>query len=257
MNFLDEIIKIKKAELSKSRQRGLAKRRNHPQTSFIERVKADKSRVHIIAEIKKASPSKGDINTAIDPAKYAGIYEAGGASAVSVLTESVYFKGSLADLEAVKKTVKIPVLRKDFIIDPFQVEESYYAGADLILLIADMLDKNQLKELYSAAREHALDVLVEFHSLGEIDKVMSLSPRLVGVNSRDLKDMTIDLTITEEAFNLLSGDVIKVAESGIKTTADLVRMKKAGANAVLIGEALMSGDKPAAFLRELAEAARQ
>jgi indole-3-glycerol phosphate synthase len=210
---------------------------------------APRDRVHIIAEIKRASPSRGPLADIPDPASLAVSYETGGASAISVLTEGRRFGGSLADLEAVRDAVSLPVLRKDFIADPYQVLEARASGADLVLLIVAALDQARLSELFVLINELGMTPLVETHSAEELDRALDLGADLVGVNARDLSTFELDQDLFGSLAEQIPSGVIRVAESAVKTPADVAHYRRAGADVVLVGEALVTGD-PVATLRE-------
>jgi len=206
---------------------------------FIEAI--NKPRViSLIAEIKKASPSKGVIRQEFDHLGIARIYEETGVQAISVLTEEDYFCGNLNYINEIKASVKLPVLRKDFILEPYQVYESRFYGADAILLIADILSKDRLTELMQLADSLGMDCLVEVHTEKELKKVLTLKVPLLGINNRDLHTLEVDLKTTENLFTLIPKDKIVVVESGIKSRSDVLFLKVLGVNAVLIGEAFMS-----------------
>ncbi|HWT34483.1 MAG TPA: indole-3-glycerol phosphate synthase TrpC [Microbacterium sp.] len=210
-------------------------------------------RVKVIAEVKRASPSRGDLAGIPDPAHLAGLYEQGGASAISVLTEERRFKGSLADLEAVKARVGLPVLRKDFIATPYQVLEARASGADLVLLIVAALDQPLLAELYGLIGDLGMTALVEAHSADEVDRAADLGARLIGVNARDLTTFEMDRDLFGRLVERIPADAVKVAESAVLAPADVAHYRAAGADAVLVGEALVTGD-PVATLRSFLEA---
>ena len=214
---------------------------------------APSDRVKIIAEIKRASPSRGDLAGIPDPAHQARLYEQGGASAISVLTEGRRFKGSLDDLMAVRAAVSLPVLRKDFIATPYQVLEARAAGADLVLLIVAALEATALTELHALVVDLGMTPLVETHSAAELDTALDIGARLVGVNARDLKTFELDRDLFGRLAPTIPGDVVKVAESAVLSPADVVRYREAGADVVLVGEALVTGD-PVATLRSFLEA---
>ncbi len=202
----------------------------------------------VIAELKKASPSKGVLRLDYRPAAVAKTYADVGAAAISVLTDEEFFKGSLADLEAVSRTVKIPVLRKDFTIDSYQIVEARAAGADAILLIVAAHTDAKLHELNAAARRHGMDVLCEVHDLEELKRAVDLGVEAIGVNCRDLKTLQVDLRVHERIVPAMPANVVRVAESGIRTPADIERLLKSGYDAFLIGEVLMRQPDPAAML---------
>jgi indole-3-glycerol phosphate synthase len=203
---------------------------------------APAERVRIIAEVKRASPSRGDLARIPDPARQASLYEQGGASAISVLTEERRFKGSLADLEAVKAAVRLPVLRKDFIATPYQVLEARASGADLVLLIVAALDQPLLEELYALVGEWGMTALVEAHSADEVARAADLGARLIGVNARDLSTFELDRDLFGRLVETIPAGAIKVAESAVLAPADVAHYRAAGADAVLVGEALVTGD---------------
>jgi indole-3-glycerol phosphate synthase len=205
----------------------------------------------IISELKKASPSKGIIREKFDIFEIAREYEEAGAAALSILTEKNYFLGSPDYLQAIASNSPIPVLRKDFIVDRYQVYEAKAWGADAILLIAAALTPENYKALYELAKSIDLDVLSEVHNIDELDMVLTQGAEIVGVNSRNLKTFKTDLDLMETMLNNIPEDVVKVAESGIKTSEDIRRMMDNGTNAFLIGEALMKEHSPGKKLEEL------
>ena len=208
-------------------------------------------RVKIIAEVKRASPSRGALAEIPAPAHQAALYEQGGASAISVLTEERRFGGSLADLEAVTARVGIPVLRKDFIATPYQVFEARAAGADLVLLIVAGLTPQQLRELYALIVELGMTPLVETHSADELSAAVDLGASLIGVNARDLKTLELDRDLFGRLVDRIPSDAIKIAESAVLTPDDVTHYRQAGADVVLIGEALVTGDPVATLTRFL------
>jgi indole-3-glycerol phosphate synthase len=218
---------------------------------FIAALRA--RRPAIIAEIKRASPSKGDIMPGLDPATVAREYVASGAAAISVLTD-VHFKGSLDDLRAVRAAVDVPLLRKDFIFEPYQVYEARAAGADCILLIAAMLKEGELRSIAALARELGMATLVESHDPGEFALAGKIGSGLVGINNRDLHTFVTDIAVTERLLAGYSGDAVIVTESGIDSPGDIRRLVAAGARAFLIGESLLRGVAPGAKLGELINA---
>lgn len=207
----------------------------------------------IVAEIKRASPSKGDIMPGLDPAAVAREYVAAGAAAISVLTD-VHFKGSLDDLRAVRAVADVPLLRKDFIFDPYQVYEARAAGADCILLIAAMLKEGEIRSLTALARELGMATLLESHDAGEFALAQKVAAPLIGINNRDLHSFVTDIAVTERLLADYKGDALIVTESGIDSPDDIRRLKVAGAHAFLIGESLLRGGKPGAKLEELMRA---
>ncbi|MFV0434527.1 MAG: indole-3-glycerol phosphate synthase TrpC [Leucobacter sp.] len=196
----------------------------------------------VIAEVKRASPSRGDLADIPEPQALAAQYEAGGASVVSVLTEERRFKGSLADLEAVRKAVSIPVLRKEFIGDEYQVLEARAAGADLVLLIVAALPQQRLEALYATVRELGMTPLVEAHSADEVARAVDLGSELIGVNARNLSTFELDRELFGRVADQIPAGVIRVAESAVLDVSDVERYREAGADAVLVGEALVTGD---------------
>jgi indole-3-glycerol phosphate synthase len=204
----------------------------------------------IVAEIKRASPSKGDIFQGLDPASVAIEYAKAGAAAISVLTD-VHFKGSLDDLLAVRAAVELPLLRKDFIFDPYQVYEARSAGADCILLIAAMLKEGQLRSLATLARELGMATLVESHNESEFQLAAKIGTGLVGINNRDLHTFVTDIAQTERLLDGYKGEAVIVTESGINSAADMRRLDASGAHAFLIGESLLREGTPGVRLREL------
>jgi indole-3-glycerol phosphate synthase len=212
----------------------------------------DRGRTNIIAEFKKASPSKGVINGSADAKATAAIYERAGAAAISVLTEEDYFGGSLDDLRIVRSAVGIPILRKDFVFDEFQIYESADTGADAILLIVSSLDAGRLSDLRSLAEDDlGMDALVEVHNAAEMRVAADIGAKLVGVNNRNLKTFDVSLTVSRELANLAPSDAILVAESGLRTRDDLIELRSIGYSAFLIGETLMRSGDPAAALETL------
>jgi indole-3-glycerol phosphate synthase len=205
----------------------------------------------VIAEVKKASPSAGVIREQFDPAAIARAYETAGAACLSVLTDSAYFLGATAHLKAARAACALPVLRKDFMIDPWQVLESRAMGADCILLIVAALGREQLGELAACAQEAGLDVLVEVHNEKELETALTTDARLIGVNNRDLHRFTTDLAVSERLRPLIPEGRRMITESGIHTPSDVRRMLDCGINAFLVGEAFMRADDPGLALQGL------
>lgn len=198
----------------------------------------------VIGEVKRRSPSRGVLAAGLDPVRQAGIYEQAGASAVSVLTEPDHFGGSNRDLSMVAEAVEIPVLRKDFIVDPVQVWEAARIGADAVLLIVAILDDRRMVELLEVTARAGLAALVEVHNPREARRAMAAGAPIVGVNNRDLRDFTVDLDTSLRLAPLLGEAEVRIAESGIRTPAQAERMAEAGYDAVLVGEALVRADRP-------------
>jgi indole-3-glycerol phosphate synthase len=207
--------------------------------------------MRVIAEVKKASPSAGLIRADFDPVTIARTYAASGAACISVLTDQPFFQGSLDDLVAVRKAVTIPVLRKDFFLDRYQVLEARVAGADCILLIAECLDDCRLRELYYYAGELGMDSLIEVYDAENLDRVLKLEPALVGINNRNLRTFVTDLGHSIVLAPRMPPDCILVSESGIHARADVVRLEQAGIRAILVGETLMRSADIGGKLREL------
>ncbi|WP_434317693.1 indole-3-glycerol phosphate synthase TrpC [Leifsonia sp. P73] len=203
---------------------------------------APAERVKIIAEVKRASPSRGDLAAIPDPAALAALYETGGASAISVLTEERRFKGSLADLEAVRAAVTLPVLRKEFVAEPYQVLEARAAGADLVLLIVAALDQQRLVELHDLIADLGMTALVEAHTEDELSRAFDTGAKLVGVNARNLSTFELDPDLFGRLADRYPSGVIRVAESAVKSAADVAHYRAAGADVVLVGEALVTSD---------------
>jgi indole-3-glycerol phosphate synthase len=204
-----------------------------------------------IAEFKRRSPSKGWIRQHADPVAVASAYQAAGAAAVSVLTDGPFFGGSLDDLRRVRATVDIPVLRKDFIIDPYQVAEARAAGADAVLLIVSALRQDDLVGLLAQVRRLDMEALVETHDRAEVERALAADARVIGVNHRDLRTFRMDMTLASSMRPIIPSGRLLVAESGIRTTDDLRRMQAAGIDAVLVGESLMCEPEPGSALRKL------
>ena len=208
------------------------------------------SNLSVIAEVKRSSPSQGALAQISDPAALALSYQTGGATAVSVLTESRKFGGSLADLAAVRSAINIPILRKDFTVDEYQIFEARAYGADIILLIVAALSDLQLSEFFAISKSLGMQVLVETHTLEEVERALSLDPEIIGVNARDLTTLKIDLGAFDKLALAIPEGVVKVAESGISSLADVISYRKSGAEAILVGEALVKDGDPAQMIRD-------
>jgi indole-3-glycerol phosphate synthase len=205
----------------------------------------------VIAEVKKASPSKGVLRDPFEPAAIARSYQTGGAACLSVLTDERFFQGSAASLEQARAACALPVLRKDFLVDEYQVHEARAMGADCVLLIAACLDDARLVDLEACARGHGMDVLVEVHDADELDRALRLQTRLIGINNRNLRSFEVSLGTTLDLLPRVPGDRLLVTESGILARADVQRMRAAGVHAFLVGEAFMRAPEPGAALMEL------
>ena len=214
-------------------------------------VALNKDGMRLIAEIKRSSPSKGDLSAIENPVSLARDYQSGGADLISVLTEERRFKGNIADLIAVRSAVDVPVLRKDFIVTEFQVYESRVLGADLMLLIVAGLSKSQLVDFYQLATELGMDVLVEVHDLAEAEIAVDIGSKIIGVNCRNLKTLEVNDKNFELILPQLPASVLKVAESGISTREQVLSVQELGAKAVLIGETLVKTGNPVHTIKEL------
>ena len=208
--------------------------------------------VSLIAEVKRASPSKGLLRPDLDPVALAREYEANGAAAISVLTDERFFGGRLAHLQAVRREVpRVPVLRKDFLLEAYQVFEARAAGADAVLLIVAVLSDDELQSLYGLVRRLQMAALVEVHDEAELARALAIEPRIVGVNNRDLRTFRVDLETTARLRALIPEEVVLVAESGVHNADDVVRLEKIGADAMLVGEALVRAEDVGGKVREL------
>ena len=259
-NVLNQIIKLKlqrlenaKAEISLSELKQKAfgiREKSSPHSLCRTLMRHDK--INIIAEIKRASPSKGIINDKIDVCELAKMYEKAGACAVSVLTEEDKFKGSLYDLRKIRETISLPILRKDFIFDEFQIYESAEAGADAILLIAAMLDDERLKAFHHLAENDlGLDALVEVHTSEEMQRAKKIGAKIIGINNRDLNTFDVSLDVSRKLIKEAPGNSFVISESGLKSGEDLIELKNLGFRGFLIGETLMKTDNPETTLKEL------
>ena len=210
--------------------------------------------VKIISEVKRSSPSKGALAQIPDPAALASVYEAGGASVVSVLTEQRRFHGSLADLDAVRAAVDIPILRKGFIVTPYQIHEARAHGADLVLLIVAALEQNALVSLLERTRSLGMEALVETHSRLEALRALEAGASIIGVNARNLKTLEVDRSTVEQVIDVIPQDVVAVAESGVSQAHDVFEYAKWGADAVLVGEALVTSGDPYSSIQDMVSA---
>jgi indole-3-glycerol phosphate synthase len=261
MNFLDEIVQhqrehIQRAKkllsLSELRDRALSRRADAKPFALQAAINDKKNQLAVIAEFKRASPSKGNIQLQADCATIARAYEQNGAAAISVLTEEHFFRGSLADLQAVKLAVQVPVLRKDFIVDEYQVLETAANGADALLLIVAALDDGQLASLRLFTEDELqMDALVEVHTVDEMRRAVSCGAKLIGVNNRNLRTLAVSLDVSAECLAAAPPDSILISESGLREHAELRRLHDAGFHGFLIGEALMRAEDPGKALRAL------
>jgi indole-3-glycerol phosphate synthase len=246
MNRLEEILAAKRDEIERLKPRAAElDRQAQARTDFRDfrgALESAGEQLAVIAEIKKASPSAGIIAESFDPVEIAKNYERTGANAISVLTDSKFFQGSLEHLRNVRAAVSLPLLRKDFLWDRAQIAEAAANGADAILLIVSAVTQDQLVRLLKVAKEYRLDALVEVHSVDELQRALEAGAEIVGVNNRDLTTFDVDLAVTEKMCREVPDEVVLVSESGIKTPRDVARMNACGVDAILIGEALMRGE---------------
>ncbi|MBM4001307.1 MAG: indole-3-glycerol phosphate synthase TrpC [Planctomycetes bacterium] len=247
MNILDKIVATKHREVA---ERKSARPESELRTS-LDRAPATRDflaplaepgPVKLIAEVKKASPSRGVLREDFDPLAIASAYEASGAACLSVLTDETFFQGRLDHLESIRAGCRIPVLRKDFVIDAYQVWEARLAGADAVLLIAECLDDRSLRNLHQAVRDAGMTALVEFHDAAQLPRVLDVGPRLIGVNNRNLKTFHVDLAHTLRMRERIPDGIVVVGESGIRTPGDVERLRRAGVQAMLVGESLVTRD---------------
>ena len=258
--ILDKIAEHKRQEVAQAKSRrplaslrsGVGDIEDQPR-GFLRALRAttDSGWTSVIAEVKKGSPSKGVIREDFDPLSIAEIYQNNGATCLSVLTDEHFFMGHLSYLGKIREVVNLPLLRKDFICDPYQIYEARVAGADAILLIAAMLDAGQLEEYNALAAELHLDVLLEVHDEAELELALATDCTLIGINNRNLQTFETDLATTERLLPLIPASHFVVAESGISSRADVLRLQRAGANGFLVGESLMREDDIGTKLREL------
>lgn len=254
--ILDKIIAQKASEIAEAKRlrsrRGLASQlADAPAVRDFVAALRGAAGMGLIAEVKKASPSAGVIRADFDPVQIATTYERHGAHCISVLTDEKFFGGHLDHLRAVRQTVAVPVLRKDFLLDAYQILEARIAGADCVLLIAECLDRARLKDLHAYARELGMSVLVEIYEPENIEPVLDLQPALLGVNNRNLKTFVTDLDHTLRLVSRVPAETLVISESGIQTRADVVRLQQAGVRGILVGETLMRSQDVGARIAEL------
>jgi indole-3-glycerol phosphate synthase len=265
INFLDEIIKRKRVEVEHAKQAtpvselidlSRAVRKKSQPFALRAAITASRNQLAVIAEFKRASPSRGDLRRDADPLEIARTFEQNGAAAISVLTEEEYFHGSLEDLKVAKAAVSIPVLRKDFIVDEYQVFESAAASADALLLIVAALSDQQLISLRRLAEDDLqMDALVEVHTVEEMKRAVSCGATLIGVNNRNLRTFAVSLDVSSECLLAAPADAILISESGLRENADLRRLRAAGFHGFLIGDAVMTADDPGKALSHLVQKA--
>lgn len=238
--ILEQILEQKKQEVNFLREnKSFIPEQHYERRSFIKKLQTAEE-LAIIAEFKRASPSKGMINNDVNPAEQAAAYEKFGASAISVLTDQTFFKGSFADLMTVREAVELPILCKDFIIDRIQIDQAAIHGADLVLLIVAALDDKRLNDLHQYAKDLGLEILVEVHNQNELERAIRMGAALIGINNRDLKTFEVSLEVTEKLTALVKNyGAYLISESGIHIQEDVKRVRNAGANGILVGEALM------------------
>jgi indole-3-glycerol phosphate synthase len=251
--ILERIVETKQIEVERLAARSAElwdRARSEPPARDFEAA-LKRTEVALIAEVKRRSPGAGDIRPRLNPAELAAQYGKGGAAAVSVLTDRPWFGGSLADLQAVRERVDLPVLRKDFTLAPDQVAEARAAGADAVLLIVRILEPHMLRELLGVAEELGLAALVEAHDASELQTALDAGARIVGINNRDLATFRSDLSTTLDLLEGIPEDVVVISESGIRDGADVERLGSAGAHAILVGESLLRADDPEEAARAL------
>ncbi len=256
--MLDKIISQKLIEIEEAREilplKSLEKKVNHsgPLRSLLKIITSPQGPAHrVIAEIKRASPSRGVMRADLDPVEWAKRYQSAGAVAMSVLTDSKFFHGSLDHLAQVREAVDFPLLRKDFIIDPYQIWEARYYGADVVLLIMRILTDGQFKELLAVTQALGLEALVEVHEEHDLDRALALGARLIGINNRDLKTFTVDIAVTERLMPRIPPEVAVISASGIQRAQQIHFLEEKGVKAFLIGETLVTSSDPEKKLKEL------
>lgn len=253
MTILDKIVQQKKKEVEQLKKKPIPEVQPATgQVPSIARTFHNTEHMNIIAEIKRASPSKGSIDLDVDPVKQATLYASNGVGAISVLTDETFFKGSMDDLRAVSKMVDVPLLCKDFFIDEIQIDHAKAAGASIILLIVAAVSSSKLRELYTYAKDQGLDVLCEVHDDDEMITAMDLGADIIGINNRNLKTFEVDLSTTGLLASMVTNpETILISESGIKTREDVAQAAGNGASAVLVGETLMRADDLPKTISEL------
>lgn len=257
--ILTKIIEKKRKEIERSKSKisqkelitRIANLKSSRRHNFFKNSISKPHKINLIAEVKKASPSAGVIREDFDPVKIASIYEANGASAISILTDEEFFKGNITHLKKVKKNVSLAVLRKDFIIDEYQIYESVLAGADAALLIADLLSVEELRGFQDLGKQFHMDFLVEVHSEEDVKKAIDSKCEIIGINNRDLHTFKVDIKTTPRLLKIMEGERIVVSESGITTKEDISYLKSLSVNAVLIGEAFMQSSDIGKKMKEL------
>ena len=253
MSVLDSIIEGVREDLA-ARRKPLAQLQEAMDSAAPVRDPLEtllRNELSVIAEVKRSSPSKGALATIADPASLAEQYERAGASIISVLTEARRFGGSLADLDAVRSRVNIPILRKDFMVDEYQFYEARAHGADVVLLIVAALSKNQLEDYFHLAKELGMRSLIEVHTHDELERALEISPEIIGVNSRNLKTLDVDAQAFAELIPQIPSTIARVAESGISTRQEVAFAQECGATAILVGEALVRSGSPSVAIDQL------
>ena len=257
--YLNEILKVTKTSVEEKKKRFPLIETSVPselllyKRSFLESLRAsiESHRVAVIAEMKKASPSQGLIRENYNPSELAKQYLEAKAACLSILTDEPFFKGSLEHISIVKETVDLPVLRKDFIVDEYQIHESQLKGADCILLIVAALSKNQLQEFSHLASELNLEVLVEVHDEEEVERALEINSNLIGINNRNLETFEVNLETTERLIEKIPEEILTVSESGIKSSEDVKKIMSSGVSAFLVGEVFMRAEDPGKELKNL------
>lgn len=244
MTILADILQQKEKEVAKLKAKtDPFLKASQKDISSIQQSFSEAKHMNVIAEIKRASPSKGAIDVQVDPVEQAKQYEAHGAGAISVLTDNTFFQGSMDDLRSVREAVNVPLLCKDFMIDPIQIDQAKAAGASIILLIVAALDQETLQQLFNYAKHQGLDVLVEVHNESEMTRALEIDADIIGINNRNLKTFDVDLQVTENLAPMVKNPyTLLIGESGVKTQDDAAQLRNAGVKAVLVGETLMRSD---------------